>query len=53
MEVAVIGLGSDLGAAKRLVDGGFKHLIFSLPPTATDRILAALDVYANLAGKLA
>jgi probable F420-dependent oxidoreductase len=39
-------------AARRVLDLGFTHLIFPLPPAKSDKVLPLLDQYAALAEKL-
>jgi len=39
-------------AARRVLDLGFTHLIFPLPPAKPDKVLPLLDQYAALAEKL-
>ena len=38
--------------AKRLLDAGFRHLLFSIMPAPADKTLQILDRYANLAASL-
>jgi probable F420-dependent oxidoreductase len=53
LELAVIGLPPLGDLARRLLEIGFKHLIFSLPSGDAKRTLDDLDARAKLAGKLA
>ena len=39
-------------AARRVMEMGFTHLIFGLPPAKADKVLPLLDQYAALAEKL-
>jgi probable F420-dependent oxidoreductase len=39
-------------AARRMIEMGFTHLIFGLPPAKADKVLPLLDQYAALAEKL-
>ena len=52
LELAVIGLGPERDTAQRLLESGFTHLIFTLPPAGADSVLPLLDDYANLAKQL-
>ncbi len=39
-------------AARRVMEMGFTHLIFPLPPAKADKVMPLLDAYASLSGKL-
>jgi len=48
LELAVIGLGADAYAAAKLLQAGFEHLVFVLPPVDRESALRILDSYVNL-----
>ena len=52
LELAVIGLGPERDTAQRLLESGFTHLIFTLPPAGAESVLPLLDDYATLAKQL-
>lgn len=53
LELAVIGLGTEEETARNLLEAGFHHLIFSLPPAnRRESALVMLDSYADLVRRL-
>lgn len=44
-----LGVVENAERAKRLLDAGFRHLLFSIMPGPTDKTLSRLDRYAELA----
>jgi probable F420-dependent oxidoreductase len=52
LERAAIGMPPDDEMARRLIDGGFMHLIFSIRPGAPEEMLRMLDTCACLASKI-
>jgi probable F420-dependent oxidoreductase len=49
---AQLGVVENTDRARRLLDVGFTHLLFSIFPAPDDKTLALLDRYAELAGTL-
>ncbi len=47
LELVVIGLGLDKGLCSDLLETGFKHLVFSLPPLDHESTQVTLDSYAD------
>jgi alkanesulfonate monooxygenase SsuD/methylene tetrahydromethanopterin reductase-like flavin-dependent oxidoreductase (luciferase family) len=47
-----LGVVENAERAKRLLDAGFTHLLFSILPAPPDKTLSALDRYAELAEAL-
>ncbi|HKV53322.1 MAG TPA: LLM class F420-dependent oxidoreductase [Candidatus Binataceae bacterium] len=52
LHLGVFGVSPKEDRAKQLIDWGFSHLIFGLPPAKADKVLPMLDQYASLAAKL-
>jgi probable F420-dependent oxidoreductase len=52
LEQAVIGMPPEEETARRLMDAGFTHLIFSIPPGDAEQMLHTLDICACLASKI-
>jgi probable F420-dependent oxidoreductase len=52
LHLGVFGVSSKEDTAKRLIDWGYSHIVFALPPAKADKVLPMLDTYAALAGKL-
>jgi hypothetical protein len=52
LELAVIGLGAEEATARNLLEAGFKHLVFNLPPLDPESALAILDSYTDLVRRL-
>jgi probable F420-dependent oxidoreductase len=53
LEIAVIGLSIEKKLAANLLEAGFQHLVFSLPPLETRDALLTLDSYAQFVTNLA
>lgn len=53
LEIAVIGLSLDKQLAVNLLEAGFQHLVFSLPPLDLHCALLTLDSYAKFVRSLA
>jgi probable F420-dependent oxidoreductase len=49
LELAVIGLGAEEATARNLLEAGFQHLVFNLPPLDPESTLMVLDSYTDLA----
>jgi hypothetical protein len=47
-----LGVVENAERAKRLLDAGFRHLLFSIMPAQADKTLPILDRYAELATAL-
>jgi hypothetical protein len=47
-----LGVVENAERAKRLLDAGFTHLLFSILPAPPDKTLSTLDRYAELAEAL-
>jgi probable F420-dependent oxidoreductase len=47
-----LGVIENIERAKRLLDSGFRHLLFSIMPSSSDKTLALLDRYASFAEAL-
>jgi len=52
MQLGVFGVPPKADLAKQLIDWGFSHLIFGLPPAKADKVLPMLDGYSEIAAKL-
>ncbi|HXZ88468.1 MAG TPA: LLM class F420-dependent oxidoreductase [Candidatus Binataceae bacterium] len=52
LQLGVFGVPPKADFAKQLLDWGFSHLIFGLPPAKADKVLPMLDGYSEIASKL-
>jgi probable F420-dependent oxidoreductase len=52
LQLGVFGVPPKADFAKQLLDWGFSHLIFGLPPAKADKVLPMLDSYSEIAAKL-
>jgi probable F420-dependent oxidoreductase len=52
IDLALFGAPADEDQARRVLDLGFSHLIFRLPPAPEATVLPVLDSHAKLAAKL-
>jgi probable F420-dependent oxidoreductase len=52
MQLGIFGVPPKPDLAKQLIDWGFSHLIFGLPPAKPDKVLPMLDGYSEIAAKL-
>jgi probable F420-dependent oxidoreductase len=52
LQLGVFGVPPKADLAKQLIDWGFSHLIFGLPPAKADKVLPMLDGYSEIAAKL-
>ena len=52
LQLGIFGVPPKEDLAKQLIDWGFGHLIFGLPPAKADKVLPMLDRYAEIARKL-
>jgi hypothetical protein len=52
LKLGVFGVPPKQDLAKQLLDWGFSHLIFGLPPAKADKVLPMLDGYSEIASKL-
>ena len=52
MQLGVFGVPPKPDLAKQLIDWGFSHLIFGLPPAKADKVMPMLDTYSEIAAKL-
>ena len=52
LQLGVFGVPPKADFAKQLLDWGFSHLIFGLPPARADKVLPMLDSYSEIAAKL-
>jgi probable F420-dependent oxidoreductase len=52
LDQAVIGMPPEEETARRLMDAGFTHLIFTIPPGDAEHMMHTLDICAGLASKL-
>jgi hypothetical protein len=49
--LGLFGAPAKEDVVKQLMDAGFGHLIFGLPPAKSDKVLPLLDRYAEIARK--
>ncbi len=52
LQLGIFGVPPKADLAKQLIDWGFSHLIFGLPPAKADKVLPMLDGYSEIAAKL-
>jgi probable F420-dependent oxidoreductase len=52
LQLGVFGVPPREDLARQLIDWGFAHLIFGLPPAMADKVLPMLDTYASIASKV-
>jgi probable F420-dependent oxidoreductase len=52
MQLGIFGVPPKPDLAKQLIDWGFSHLIFGLPPAKADKVMPMLDTYSEIAAKL-
>ena len=52
LKLGVFGVPPKADLAQQLLDWGFSHVIFGLPPAKAERVLPMLDTYAEMAGKI-
>jgi probable F420-dependent oxidoreductase len=52
MQLGIFGVPPKPDLAKQLIDWGFSHLIFGLPPAKADKVMPMLDTYSEIASKL-
>jgi len=52
LQLGVFGVPPKADFAKQLLDWGFSHLIFGLPPAKADKVLPMLDNYSEIASRL-
>jgi len=52
LQLGVFGVPPKADFAKQLLDWGFSHLIFGLPPAKADKVLPMIDSYSEIACKL-
>src|SRR5579859_6744474 len=52
MKLVLFGASPKEDSAKRLIDWGFSHIVFGLPPAKADKVLPMLDQQAKIAEKL-
>jgi probable F420-dependent oxidoreductase len=52
MQLGIFGVPPKPDLARQLIDWGFSHLIFGLPPSKADKVIPMLDTYSEIAAKL-